>query len=225
MQNEKDIVDKSNHSEEEETQERPENFNPYVGMLERLEQQRNAHIEETHEVVKEFRDTAKKMTWLIQLIAIAVLWIFMVQFFPFELGLNVINILGIITIIIFTVLVVVKLGKWIATKDSISIYLLIAFLGSCLIFQIIAFFVPTSNLYFVLVGVPILCACAILLRSDMFWTDRIVIVFIIFSIVFAGLHSARNLSIGKINIPKEREKAEYEKNPTGPYKIFGVELD
>ena len=121
MDSEKEILNEQNDSHQD-TQTKPEDFNPYVGMLERLEQQRNAHIEETQEVVREFRATAKKMTWLIQLLSVAGLWIFMVQFFPFELGLNIINILGIIIVIIFTVLIVTKLGKWIATKDSITIY-------------------------------------------------------------------------------------------------------
>jgi len=61
MDSEKEILNEQNSSQEEEdTQIKPEDFNPYVGMFERLEQQRNAHIEETQEVVEEFRETAKK---------------------------------------------------------------------------------------------------------------------------------------------------------------------
>ena len=59
MDSEKEILNEQNDSQED-TQTKPEDFNPYVGMFERLEQQRNAHIEETQEVVEEFRETAKK---------------------------------------------------------------------------------------------------------------------------------------------------------------------
>ena len=207
------------------TQERPENFNPYDGMLERLQKQRDDHVEDTQQYATKTRQIAGKLKGILQLSAIVMVWFFTLQFFPFGMQDSFeIVFAGIVVAIALTVVIILYFGKWIVNKDRIIVYLITGLTAITLIGQLFAFFLSISWIYYIFLGIMGVLTLGVLVNENATIIEKIVIVFIVGSLAFAIVRSASILKLNRLTIEYENSPTAYPtESPT--YRIFGVELD
>ena len=108
---ENDLTETQTEQLSEENSPFPEDFNPYDGMLERLQKLPNARFQQTHQDADDTEAFGKKMTPLLKIVVLVVLWLFTLQFFPFKQQDEyvIINAEGIFVSIILTVIVIIWL--------------------------------------------------------------------------------------------------------------------
>ncbi|MBQ7522013.1 MAG: hypothetical protein IJU14_03940 [Clostridia bacterium] len=214
---------KSNPSDN--VQEKPENFNPYDGMLERLQRNRNDHVQETQSYADETVSIAEKLTPILQLGAIVVVWFFTLQFFPFGMeDSGGIVFAGIVVSIATTVVIVLYFGKWLINQERMVIYLLTILMVVSLTGQFIAFFVPTHWLYYIFVGIIGVLTLGLLINENISIIEKLVLVFIVASIVFAMIRSASVVKMEQA-IVKHANDPQQETATSSTYRMFGIELD
>ena len=212
---------KSNLSEN--IQERPENFNPYDGMLERLQKIRDDHVQDTQSYATETVNIATRLTGIFQLATIIIVWLFTFQFFPFgQKDAEPIVFAGIVVAVATTVVIVLYFGKWLIRQERIVIYLLTVLMGVALTGQLMAFFVAMHWIYYIFLGIIGVTTLGLLINDNLSVIEKIMIVFIVGSIVFAMIHSASVLKVDEV-----MKKHANDPVPTEPatYRIFGIELD